>query len=151
MRIRTQDTVTANTCRRILFNDIPTYAIHKVTIVSNTTMMTDEMVAFALAWVCLRARQPSSIGDILENALEIDVIARTSGMYQVVRAKDLLVKSPKIQISEPDSPIFKIAQGQRLALRMDAPMGFATQSSSGLRLRSFSQKSSERIILLMSS
>lgn len=78
----------ANTLRRIIFSEIPTYACDSVVIHQNGTIMTDEMIAFNLAWAPLQTLEPVEPGTVLEHAFSADFTNPGPGV-RILRLKDL--------------------------------------------------------------
>ena len=120
-----ENVVEANTARRYMLNSISRWAAHRVEIVENTTLLTDEMIAFYLAWAPLKTEVPGRPGDVLTQAIDLVVTGAPPrhNQFEVIRMGRLNLKSDNFKIPDDHMPLFKIQDQERLHLRIDVRCG----------------------------
>lgn len=120
-----ENVVEANTARRYMLNSISRWAPHRVEIVENTTLLTDEMIAFYLAWAPLKTEVVGRSGEILTDAIDLVVTGDPPrhNQFEVVRMGRLSIKSDRFTIPDGHMPLFKVQEKERLSLRIDVRCG----------------------------
>ena len=110
----------ANTLRRIVFSELCSYACESVVIQRNSTILTDEMIAFNLAWAPLKTIQEEmSSGTVVENALSLDCTNATNSV-RVLRLGDLNNhRQDLFEFLDPDVVVAAVQPGQNLQFTVD--------------------------------
>jgi DNA-directed RNA polymerase subunit D len=123
----------ANALRRTIHEDVPTMAIHDVTITKNSSVLYDEIIAHRLGLIALEtdlkgyelppADAPE--GEFLAKSM-VHMTLRAKGPADVV-ASDIKSKDPKIKPVFGDTPIVKLLKGQELEFEAIAQLGTGRQ------------------------
>lgn len=141
------DLAFANSLRRVILAEIPTIAIDRVEVETNTSVLADEFIAHRLGLIPLNSRDADSIlykeacdcEDHCDNcSIILTLHAKCTGIENMkVYARDLVVGSgtPNDSIGKPvitDEPGFgsvicKLRQGQELRMKCIALKGIAKE------------------------
>jgi DNA-directed RNA polymerase subunit D len=123
----------ANALRRTIAEDVPTLAIHDVTINKNSSVLYDEVIAHRLGLLALEtdlkgyelppADAPD--GEFLAKSM-VHMSLHAKGPADVV-ASDIKSKDPKIKPVFGDTPICKLLKGQELEFEAVVQMGTGKQ------------------------
>lgn len=109
----------ANALRRILINEIPTFAIDKVSIINNTSVLPDEFLAHRLGLIPIDIMPDL---DVKEVSFELKVVNNTSDVM-LITSNDIKYISKEDQLSfevKKDIPIAKLAPKQSIEVEMVA-------------------------------
>lgn len=123
-----------NALRRTLISDLPKMAIDEVTIYDNTSGLFDEMVSHRLGLVPVPSDPASYVPPVEKTAEESEEGAEESFenvlLYTLskegpctVYSGDLTPADPDAKIPDPNIPVAKLLEGQRLMLEAAAVFG----------------------------
>ncbi len=110
-----------NALRRALISEIPVFAIEDVTFYENTSAVWDEYIAHRLGLIPLRAKW----GTYNESS-EVHMYLEAQGPAEVT-AGDLQIQDPGVEVVDPEIPIVRLREGQRLRLEAVAKVGTAKE------------------------
>uniref|UniRef100_A0A6C0KG53 DNA-directed RNA polymerase RpoA/D/Rpb3-type domain-containing protein n=1 Tax=viral metagenome TaxID=1070528 RepID=A0A6C0KG53_9ZZZZ len=155
--VRTPSVGVGNALRRTILNELETYAPHEVLVRENSSLLTDEMLAFNLAWLKLTACPSVGGGQhadlVLPSALTIDV-CNTTSKTRAVRGSDFTVNALAISVAEPTALVCKLGPGEALRLDVDVARGrgathckFSPASRVGLRVADGGPASAELTVV----
>ncbi len=112
------ETPLANSLRRVMIADVPTWAIEFVQFELNTTLLHDEMIAHRLGQIPLASSVEPEVEEV---NFSLDL---TAGTDTEEWTSELLESSDENVISAIDGiPIVKVARGQQLKLTATAKRG----------------------------
>lgn len=117
------DVTFANSLRRTIVGDVPTFAIDEVEFYENDSALFDEIIAHRLAMIPLTTpvdRFELDALDLDEYIVTLSLEAEGPGM---VYSGDLKSDDPDIKPANPNIPIIKLAEGQRLVFNAYAKLG----------------------------
>lgn len=124
----------ANSIRRTILQRIPVMAIDEVEITSNDSVMADETLAHRLGQTPLTTPEgyllPSEC-DCREGRCancSVDFTIKTEGP-EVIRIGDLESSDPEVAPVQEDSPVVRLAEGQKLEFTAIARLGFGKEHS----------------------
>ncbi len=113
----------ANALRRTILSEVPTFAIDEVEFFENDSALFDEIIAHRLAMVPLTT--PSDRFSL--DALELDDYTVTLSLEVegpgVVYSGDIKSDDEGVKPANPNIPIVKLAEGQRLSFNAYAKLG----------------------------
>ncbi|WUR03829.1 DNA-directed RNA polymerases I and III subunit RPAC1 [Vairimorpha necatrix] len=113
------DCSVANAIRRILINEIPTFAIDKVSIINNTSVLPDEFLAHRLGLIPLDVSPELEIEEL---QFELKKINDTTEVLNITSNDIIYIQKegdPHVEIIK-DIPIAKLAPRQAIELEMVA-------------------------------
>jgi hypothetical protein len=113
--------VLANAVRRTILNDLQGYAADEATFFKNTSLQTEEMIAFSLAWAPLRW---SSTGKAASLSVHNSADEK---FFRTVRCRDLI--GPDLEFVDPMAPIAKLAPGEELMVDVTFKAGSGREHS----------------------
>ena len=111
-----------NVVRRIILRDIYTYAIEKVTILTNTSVMHDEMLADRLALVPLRITCNGTRSDKIDLSMSVSCESGTKNVY----SRDILYsisRDVNVEVVYPDILLAVLKEGQSIDIRAECIRG----------------------------
>jgi len=123
----------ANAIRRVIISEVPSMAIDDITVLENTSPMYDDILAHRLGLIPLTTDLDSYLlpeecncGSELgcskcRSILTLDVEAEKNS--KTIYSGDLKSSDPAIKPVNPDIPIVKLAQGQKIKLESYAKLG----------------------------
>jgi DNA-directed RNA polymerase subunit D len=117
------DVAFANALRRTILADVPTFAVDEVEFFENDSALFDEIIAHRLAMIPLTTPYERFSLDSLElddYTVTLSLEAEGPG---VVYSGDLKSSDEDIKPANPNIPIIKLADGQRLTLNAYAKLG----------------------------
>jgi len=117
------DVAFANALRRTILGEVPTFAIDEVEFFENDSALFDEIIAHRLAMIPLTTPHERFSLDALElydYTVTLSLEAEGPGM---VYSSDLKSSDEGIKPANPDIPIVKLAEGQKLTLNAYARLG----------------------------
>ncbi|RLF91186.1 DNA-directed RNA polymerase subunit D [Thermococci archaeon] len=117
------DVAFANALRRTIIAEVPTFAIDEVEFYENNSALFDEMIAHRLGLIPLTTpvdRFELDSLDLDEYTVVLSLEAEGPG---VVYSGDLKSDDPDIKPANPDIPIVKLAEGQRVMFNAYARLG----------------------------
>ncbi|WP_010479016.1 DNA-directed RNA polymerase subunit D [Thermococcus zilligii] len=121
--LRGVDVAFANALRRTILAEVPTFAVDEVEFFENDSALFDEIIAHRLAMIPLTTPYTRFSLD----SLELDDYTVTLSLQAegpgVVYSGDLKSDDPEIKPANPNIPIVKLAEGQKLALNAYARLG----------------------------
>lgn len=106
----------ANLVRRYVISSVPVFAIDKVTIYENTSILFDEYIANRVGLVPLKS---SGIHKEDEEVLFTLEAAGPATVY----SRDLKSKDKDVKVSNGDIPLLKLTEGQTVRLEGKAVLG----------------------------
>ncbi|WP_258085001.1 DNA-directed RNA polymerase subunit D [Thermococcus thermotolerans] len=113
----------ANALRRTILAEVPTFAVDEVEFFENDSALFDEIIAHRLAMIPLT----TPVERFSLDALELDDYTVTLSLEAegpgMVYSGDLKSDDEGIKPANPDIPIVKLAEGQRLTLNAYARLG----------------------------
>ncbi|NJE84950.1 DNA-directed RNA polymerase subunit D [Thermococcus sp. CX2] len=113
----------ANALRRTILSEVPTFAVDEVELFENDSALFDEIIAHRLAMIPLT----TPVGRFSLDALELDDYTVTLSLEAegpgMVYSGDLKSDDPDVRPANPNIPIVKLAEGQRLTLNAYAKLG----------------------------
>ncbi|WP_048149393.1 DNA-directed RNA polymerase subunit D [Palaeococcus ferrophilus] len=113
----------ANALRRTILGDVPTFAVDEVEFYENNSALFDEIIAHRLGLIPLVT--PADRFEL--DALELDEYTVTLSLEAegpgIVYSGDIKSDDPEIKPANPDIPIVKLAEGQRLTFNAYARLG----------------------------
>ncbi len=113
----------ANALRRTILSEVPTFAVDEVEFFENDSALFDEIIAHRLAMVPLTT--PSDRFSL--DALELDEYTVTLSLEAegpgVVYSCDIKSDDEGVKPANPDIPIVKLAEGQRISFNAYARLG----------------------------
>ncbi len=112
----------ANALRRSAMSSVPCMAIDKVTFYENTSAMFDEYIAHRLGLIPVTTPKDSKSGDEV-------LLSLTEEGPKTVYSKDLKSSDKVVKVANPDIPIIKLAEGQKIRLDAKAIVGSGVKSS----------------------
>jgi DNA-directed RNA polymerase subunit D len=121
--VRGIDVAFANALRRTILADVPTFAVDEVEFFENDSALFDEIIAHRLAMIPLTTPVERFSLDSLElddHTVTLSLEAEGPGM---VYSGDLRSEDEGIKPANPNIPIVKLAEGQRLTLNAYAKLG----------------------------
>lgn len=106
-----------NIYRRTIMNRLNSYAIVDALILHNSSILTEEMIAFNLAWLRLSERAGAAVSrEPIEEALSLDITNKTRGQISVTGA-DMTLCRPDLPFDvDPDGRIACLGPGQAITL-----------------------------------
>lgn len=113
----------ANALRRTIIADVPTFAVDEVEFYENNSALFDEMIAHRLGLIPLTTPPDRFELDSLkldEYTVTLSLEAEGPG---VVYSGDLKSDDPDVKPANPDIPIVKLAEGQRVMFNAYARLG----------------------------
>ncbi|AFL94800.1 DNA-directed RNA polymerase subunit D [Thermococcus cleftensis] len=113
----------ANALRRTILAEVPTFAVDEVEFFENDSALFDEIIAHRLAMIPLTTPAERFSLDALElddYTVTLSLEAEGPGM---VYSGDLRSSDEAIKPANPDIPIVKLAEGQRLTFNAYARLG----------------------------
>ncbi|ASJ00136.1 DNA-directed RNA polymerase subunit D [Thermococcus gorgonarius] len=121
--LRGVDVAFANALRRTILAEVPTFAVDEVEFFENDSALFDEIIAHRLAMIPLTTPHTRFSLD----SLELDDYTVTLSLQVegpgVVYSGDLKSDDPEIKPANPNIPIVKLAEGQKLVLNAYARLG----------------------------
>ncbi|ASJ09936.1 DNA-directed RNA polymerase subunit D [Thermococcus sp. P6] len=117
------DVTFANALRRTILSEVPTFAVDEVEFFENDSALFDEIIAHRLAMIPLTTPPDRFSLDSLEldeTTVTLSLQAEGPGM---VYSGDLRSDDPDVKPANPDIPIVKLAEGQKLTLNAHARLG----------------------------
>ncbi len=121
--LRGVDVAFANALRRTILADVPTFAVDEVEFFENDSALFDEIIAHRLAMIPLTTPYERFSLD----SLELDDYTVTLSLEvegpAVVYSGDLKSDDEGVKPANPDIPIVKLAEGQKLTLNAYAKLG----------------------------
>ena len=109
-----KDLAVANALRRVILQDLTGVAPTSVKFLSNTSLMSEEMIAFSLAWCAMKSEQPK--GKFVFKQSNKD-----SKGYRSVRC--LHAESDAATFVDPQLPLLKLAPGESVHAEVDYAPG----------------------------
>ncbi|ANF22857.1 DNA-directed RNA polymerase subunit D [Thermococcus piezophilus] len=113
----------ANALRRTILSEVPTFAVDEVELFENDSALFDEIIAHRLAMIPLT----TPAGRFPLDALELDdytvILSLEAEGPGMVYSGDLKSDDPDVRPANPNIPIVKLAEGQRLTLNAYAKLG----------------------------
>ncbi len=113
----------ANALRRAIIGDVPTFAVDEVEFFENDSALFDEIIAHRLAMIPLK----TPVDRFELDALELDEYTVTLSLESegpgMVYSGDLKSDDPDITPANPNIPIVKLAEGQKVTLNAYAKLG----------------------------
>ncbi|NJE42681.1 DNA-directed RNA polymerase subunit D [Thermococcus sp. GR6] len=113
----------ANALRRTILAEVPTFAVDEVEFFENDSALFDEIVAHRLAMIPLT----TPVERFSLDALELDDYTVTLSLEAegpgMVYSGDLKSDDDGVKPANPDIPIVKLAEGQKLTLNAYAKLG----------------------------
>jgi len=125
-----------NSIRRVIISEIPVLAIDYITVITNTSVMHDEVLAHRLAMIPLTTPiggMPSieecetGLADPSECYVRLVLDVEAGGKEVVVYARDLKSNRDDVRPVYPDMPILKLAPGQKVHVEAMARLGRAKE------------------------
>ncbi|WP_297549837.1 DNA-directed RNA polymerase subunit D [Thermococcus sp.] len=117
------DVAFANALRRTILAEVPTFAVDEVEFFENDSALFDEIIAHRLAMIPLT----TPVERFSLDSLELDDYTVTLSLEAegpgVVYSGDLKSSDEEIKPANPDIPIVKLAEGQRLVFNAYAKLG----------------------------
>ncbi|WP_297063644.1 DNA-directed RNA polymerase subunit D [Thermococcus sp.] len=117
------DVAFANALRRTILAEVPTFAVDEVEFFENDSALFDEIIAHRLAMIPLT----TPVERFSLDSLELDNYTVTLSLEAegpgVVYSGDLKSSDEGIKPANPDIPIVKLAEGQRLVFNAYAKLG----------------------------
>ncbi|WP_297470246.1 DNA-directed RNA polymerase subunit D [Thermococcus sp.] len=117
------DVAFANALRRTILAEVPTFAVDEVEFFENDSALFDEIIAHRLAMIPLT----TPVERFSLDSLELDDYTVTLSLEAegpgVVYSGDLKSSDEGIKPANPDIPIVKLAEGQRLVFNAYAKLG----------------------------
>ncbi|AIF68814.1 DNA-directed RNA polymerase subunit D [Palaeococcus pacificus DY20341] len=117
------DIAFANALRRTVISEVPTFAVDEVEFYENNSALFDEMISHRLGLIPLTT--PADRFEL--DALELDDYTVTLSLEAegpgVIYSGDLKSDDPDIKPANPNIPIVKLAEGQRLVFNAYARLG----------------------------
>ncbi len=110
-----------NALRRAIISEIPIFAIEDVIFYENTSVMWDEYIAHRLGLVPLRAKWGT-----YNDQSEVHIALEKQGPGTVYSG-DLLIQDPGVEVVDPEIPIVRLREGQRLRVECIAKVGTARE------------------------
>jgi len=117
------DVTFANALRRTILSEVPTFAVDEVEFLENDSALFDEIIAHRLAMIPLTTPSDKFSLDSLEldeTTVTLSLEAEGPGM---VYSGDLRSDDPDVKPANPDIPVVKLAEGQKLTLNAYARLG----------------------------
>lgn len=114
------NTATANTLRRIIISDIPTFAIDTCHIYTNSSIVPDETLAHRLGLIPIRA-----LGSCKDIRLNLHVRCEQNQPLRIVYSSDIV--SQHARPVEDDILIAKLSPGQEINITMFCVQGTGKQ------------------------
>ncbi|WP_198362147.1 DNA-directed RNA polymerase subunit D [Thermococcus pacificus] len=121
--LRGVDVAFANALRRTILAEVPTFAVDEVEFFENDSALFDEIIAHRLAMIPLTTPHERFSLDSLElddYTVTLSLEAEGPGM---VYSGDLKSDDEGVKPANPDIPIVKLAEGQKLTLNAYAKLG----------------------------
>jgi len=121
--LRGVDTVFANALRRSILAEVPTFAVDEVEFFENDSALFDEIIAHRLAMIPLTTppeRFSLDSLDLEDYTVTLSLEAEGPGM---VYSGDLKSDDEGVKPANPNIPIVKLAEGQRVMLNAYAKLG----------------------------
>ncbi|AAL81771.1 DNA-directed RNA polymerase subunit D [Pyrococcus furiosus DSM 3638] len=113
----------ANALRRTILGEVPTFAVDEVEFYENDSALFDEIIAHRLAMIPLT----TPVDRFELDALELDDYTVTLSLEAegpgIVYSGDLKSDDPDVKPVNPNIPIVKLAEGQRLVFNAYAKLG----------------------------
>ncbi len=106
----------ANSLRRAILTDVPTFSIDSVEIYENFSVLYDEVLTLRLGLIPLSTPQDYEVGD--EASLVIDIEAEQE--EKTVHSSDLEPENPDVAPVDEDIPIVRLKPSQSLAAQCTA-------------------------------
>lgn len=113
----------ANALRRTILSEVPTFAVDEVEFLENDSALFDEIIAHRLAMIPLTTPHERFSLDALElddYTVTLSLEAEGPGM---VYSGDLKSSDEDVKPANPNIPIVKLAEGQRLTFNAYARLG----------------------------
>ncbi|WP_456368946.1 DNA-directed RNA polymerase subunit D [Thermococcus sp.] len=117
------DVAFANALRRTILAEVPTFAIDEVEFFENDSALFDEIIAHRLAMIPLTTPHERFSLDSLELDDYTVVLSLEAEGPGVVYSGDLKSSDADVKPANPDIPIIKLANGQRLTFNAYARLG----------------------------
>ncbi len=121
--LRGVDTAFANALRRSILAEVPTFAVDEVEFFENNSALFDEIIAHRLAMIPLTTpseRFSLDSLDLEDYTVTLSLEAEGPGM---VYSGDLKSDDEGVKPANPNIPIVKLAEGQRVMLNAYAKLG----------------------------
>ena len=118
----------ANALRRVILNDIASYAPSHITLRRNTSLMTDDMLAFNIAWLKLACVAPD-VPAAIDRALSLTVTNTERSTKNVTGADFVVHADTRFKVAEPDAVVCKLAPGEELDIDVAVRRGTGKQHS----------------------
>lgn len=110
-----------NALRRAIISEIPVFAVEDVIFYENSSVMWDEYIAHRIGLIPLRAKW----GTYNEKS-EVHMMLEKQGPGTVYSG-DFLIQDPGVEVVDPEIPIIRLREGQRLRVECIAKVGTAKE------------------------
>lgn len=129
------DHAVVNALRRTLLSDVPTLAVEDITIYDNTSALFDETLAHRIGLLPI----PTDLDSMVlqeecdcggEGCAECTVLYTLSKEGPgTVRSEDLAATQGDFEVADPDIPLIRLDEGQRVMLEATAVLGTGSRHS----------------------
>lgn len=118
--------VIANALRRTILNDLPGYAAIDATFLDNTSLQTEENIAFALAWSAMDHTSAGRTGALCVSN------SPSNKFFKTVRCED--IEGDNLKFVDPSAPVAKLAPGEKINLKINFSAGVGRSHSKFCRV-----------------
>ena len=150
----------ANAIRRICLNGVPVFAIDKVDVIENSSVMADEGLAHRLGLIPLRTdlgefKDPRAVEDGDDTAKVMFVLdSGDTAKTRTILSDELISEDSFVRPVSGDIPIVVLAPGQRIKLQAYARLGRGTKhakwNSANIAVLTKADADDERILTVES-
>ncbi|RLI36577.1 DNA-directed RNA polymerase subunit D [Candidatus Bathyarchaeota archaeon] len=119
-------TAFVNALRRIMIAEVPCMAVEVVSIVENSSVLDDEVLAHRIGLVPLKM-DPRIVEEEPDKIVRLELVAEAENETITVYSGDMKSDSPDVVPLYPNIPIVKLAPGQRIYLIAKARLGTGSE------------------------